>query len=138
MSAFKILYQSVLKQGKVPEKLKKPIKCYVKESSPYFLVTDDFFYVPCYFTKKAVDSFKSKHSGVNITDLKSKVVEIGDWSLEMASVDSSSVFTSFRSTFIVFNSLDISRRYWISTASKSRRVRRCFLQISIWCFILRI
>jgi len=73
----------------------KKIKCFVKESFPYFLVTDNHFYVPCYFTKRAVDDFKSKHSGVNITDLKSKVVEIGDWSLEMAKVDSSSCFTSY-------------------------------------------
>jgi hypothetical protein len=73
----------------------KKIKCFVKESFPYFLVTDNHFYVPCYFTKRAVDDFKAKHSGVNITDLKSKVVEIGDWSLEMAKVDSSSCFTSY-------------------------------------------
>jgi hypothetical protein len=73
----------------------KKIKCFVKEAFPFFLVTDNHFYVPCYFTKRAVDDFKSKHSGVNITDLKSKVVEIGDWSLEMATADSSSNFTSY-------------------------------------------
>jgi len=32
---------------------------------------------------------------VNITDLKSKVIEIADWSLEMRTVDSSTVFTSY-------------------------------------------
>merc|ERR1719506_845245 len=73
----------------------KKIKCFVKEAFPYFLVTDNHFYVPCYFTKGAVDGFKSAHSGVNITDLKSKVVEIGDWTLEMRNVDSSTVFTSY-------------------------------------------
>jgi hypothetical protein len=73
----------------------KKIKCFVKEAFPHFLVTDNHFYIPCYFTKGAVDDFKSKHSGVNITDLKSKVVEIGEWTLEMSSVDSSTVFTSY-------------------------------------------
>jgi len=73
----------------------KKIKCFVKEAFPFFLVTDNHFYVPCYFTKGAVDDFKSKHSGVNITDLKSKVVEIEKWTLEMRSVDSSTVFTSY-------------------------------------------
>lgn len=73
----------------------KKIKCFVKESFPYFLVTDTHFYVPCYFTKKAVDEFKDKSSGINLTDLKSKVVDFGDWSLEMAKVDSASVFTSY-------------------------------------------
>lgn len=73
----------------------KKIKCFVKEAFPHFLVTDNHFYVPCHFTKKAVDGFKSTHGGVNITDLKSKVVEIGDWTLEMRNVDSSTVFTSY-------------------------------------------
>jgi len=101
-SAFKQLYSSMISSGgnvasdfcDASGKVKK-IKCFVKESFPYFLVTDNHFYVPCYFTKKAVDDFKSKHSGVNITDLKSKVIEICDWSLEMAKVDSSTCFTSY-------------------------------------------
>ena len=101
-SAFKQLYSSMINSGgnvaadfhDASGKVKK-IKCFVKESFPHFLVTDNHFYVPCYFTKKAVDDFKSKHSGVNISDLKSKVIEIGDWSLEMAKVDSSTCFTSY-------------------------------------------
>ena len=49
---------------------KKQIKCFVKESFPHFLVTDGFFFVPCYFTRKAVDDFKAKFTNINITDLK--------------------------------------------------------------------
>ena len=104
-SAFKKLYSAMINNGgdisKVQSEFKdasgkvKKIKCFVKESFPYFLVTDNHFYVPCYFTKKAYDDFRSKHAGINLTDLKSKVVEIGDWSLEMAKVDSSTVFTSY-------------------------------------------
>merc|ERR1712048_1332682 len=98
-SSFKYLYSLVSKNGgdvsKVPEKLRKqPIKCYVKESHPHFLVTDDYFYIPCYFTKKAVDNFKSG-SKANITDLRSKVVLITDWPLELAKVRSEDVFTSY-------------------------------------------
>ena len=104
-SAFKQLYSGMINSGgnlnqvlsgfkDAAGKVKK-IKCFVKESFPHFLVTDNHCYVPCYFTKKAVDSFKSAHSGVNIVDLKSKIIEIGDWSLEMVKVDSSSVFTSY-------------------------------------------
>ena len=104
-SAFKQLYGLMIHTGgdvkAVQNSFKdstgkvKKIKCFVKESYPHFLVTDNHFYVPCHFTKKAVDGFKSAHSGVNITDLKSKVIEIGDWSLEMAAVDSSTNFTSY-------------------------------------------
>lgn len=104
-SAFKQLYSQMINSGgnlaSVQNSFKdsagkvKKIKCFVKESFPHFLVTDNHFYVPCHFTKGAVDGFKSAHSGVNVTDLKSKVVEIGDWSLEMRSVDSSTNFTSY-------------------------------------------
>lgn len=98
-SSFKYLWTTVFNNNgdfsKVPDKVRKtPIKCYVKESSPYFLVTDDFFYVPCYFTKKAVDSFKSAGS-TSIADLRSRVIVINDWSLELAKVKSEDVFTSY-------------------------------------------
>jgi len=82
-SAFKLLYSEVFKNGgdiaAVQTKMHNQIKCYVKESFPHFLVADNYFYVPCYFTKKSVENFKSKHSNVNITDLKSEVIIIQDW-----------------------------------------------------------
>lgn len=98
-SAFKLLWKTVLTTGKVPDKLKKPIKCFVKESSPYFLVTDDFFYVPCYFTKKAVDGFKG---GKSLADMQGKVITISDWSLEMVKVKSDQVFTSYAGVEVRF------------------------------------
>jgi len=97
-SAFKQLYSEMFRNGGDFAKLnvpKKQIKCYVKESFPHFLVTDNYFYVACYFTKKAVDEFKQKYSNMNITDLKSRVIMITEWTLEMNRVDSSSVFTSY-------------------------------------------
>lgn len=104
-SAFKQLYSQMINSGgnlsSVQNSFKdssgkvKKIKCFVKEAYPHFLVTDNHFYVPCHFSKKAVDGFKAAHSGVHITDLKSKVIEIGDWSLEMRNVDSSTNFTSY-------------------------------------------
>ena len=48
-SAFKQLFTEVLNQGgdfsKVSKDLKKPLKTYVKESYPFFLVTDGFFFI---------------------------------------------------------------------------------------------
>ena len=98
-SSFKYLYSTVFKNGgdfsKVPAKIKStPIKCFVKESYPYFLISDDYFYIPAYFTKKAVDGFKSG-SNTGIADLRSKVIIISDWSLELARVKSADVFTSY-------------------------------------------
>lgn len=75
-SAFKQLYSEIIKNGGDFSKFfqdkqsKKQIKCFVKESFPHFLVTDGFFFVPCYFTRKAVDDFKAKFTNINITDLK--------------------------------------------------------------------
>jgi len=98
VSAFQQLFSDMIRSGGDFSKVsnnKKPIKCYVKESFPHFLVTDNYFYVAAYFTKKAVDDFKSRHSNTNITDLKSRVVTISDWTLEMNRVNSSDVFTSY-------------------------------------------
>lgn len=100
VSAFKQLYTEVLKNGgdvsKLPSKIaNKNIKCFVKESGRFFLVTDAWFYIPCYFTQKAVSDFKSKNSNVNISDLEKNVVLITDWTLEMAKVKSEDVFTSY-------------------------------------------
>jgi hypothetical protein len=93
-SAFKQLYSEIFNQGgdfsKVNKDFKKPIKCYVKESYPHFLVTDGYFFVPAYFTKEAVSEFKSKFGNINITDLAEKVVVLSAWR-----VNSKDVFTSY-------------------------------------------
>ena len=98
-SAFKQLFNEMLNQGgdfsKVSKDLKKPLKTYVKESFPFFLVTDGFFFIQTYFTKAAIDEFKSKFNNVNIVDLHDKVVVLNTWSLEMRRVNSADVFTSY-------------------------------------------
>jgi len=98
-SAFKQLYTEIFNQGgdfgKVNSNLKKPIKCYVKESFPHFLVSDGYFFVPCYFTKEAVTEFHSKFSNVHIVDLAEKVIVLNNWTLEMRRVNSAEVFTSY-------------------------------------------
>lgn len=99
-SAFKQLYIDMFKKGGDFSKLadsipQKKITCYVKESYPYFLIADDFFYVPCYFTQKAVDDFKAKNPSVKIVDLKLRVIELSNWTLEMVKVNSANVFTSY-------------------------------------------
>lgn len=81
--------------SKVGKELKKPIKCYVKESFPHFMVTDGYFFVPAYFTKDAINEFKQKFSSISVVDLRDKVVVLNDWSLEMRKVNSSEVFTSY-------------------------------------------
>ena len=98
-SAFKQLYTAMFNQNgdfsKVGKDLKKPIKCFVKESFPHFLVTDGYFFVPAYFTQAAVQDFKNKHSNIVITDLHDKVIILSDWSLELNRVNSTEVFTSY-------------------------------------------
>jgi hypothetical protein len=81
--------------SKVSKDLKRPLKCYVKESYPHFLVTDGFFFVAPYFTKEAVTEFHSKYSNVNIVDLHDKVIIINNWTLELRRVNSAEVFTSY-------------------------------------------
>jgi hypothetical protein len=54
-SAFKILLTEMLNANgdwsKIPKDYRKPLKCFVKESYPYFLVTDGYFFLQTYFTK---------------------------------------------------------------------------------------
>jgi hypothetical protein len=99
VSAIKQLYTEMIQAGgdfsKVPKSFHKQLKCFVKEAFPHFLVSDAFFYVPCYFTKGAILDFKQKFPNVSITSLEHKVIVITDWSLEMKRVNSSSVFTSY-------------------------------------------
>jgi hypothetical protein len=94
-SALKSLYSDMIKSGGTASLKTSGLKLYVKESFPHFLVTDGFFYVSAYFTKKAVDEFHSKFSNLNITDLRTKVIHITDWTLEMNRVNSTNVFTSY-------------------------------------------
>ena len=74
---------------------KKNIMCFVKESSKYFLVTDAYFYIPCYFTPKAYQNFKANNANLNLTDLQNNIIFITDWSLEMSNVNSANVSTSY-------------------------------------------
>merc|ERR1712127_252693 len=100
MSAFKTLFTDMVNAGGDASKqnkdlTKQMLKVYVKETQPYFLVSDSFFYVPAYFTKAAMDEFDKKFPNVKVQDLNEKVILISNWSLELKKVDSNAVFTSY-------------------------------------------
>jgi len=100
MSAFKKLFTDMINADGDASKLNKDLskqmlKVFVKETSPYFLVSDSFFYVPAYFTQAALDNYKKNFSNVELTDLNEKVILISNWSLELKRVDSNAVFTSY-------------------------------------------
>jgi hypothetical protein len=99
-SAFKTLYTQMIQNGgeydALPQSLlKKDLQVFVKETKPYFLVSDSFFYVPAYFTSAAITEYQSKFPHVNVLDLEGKVVVITKWSLELRRVNSAEVFTSY-------------------------------------------
>jgi hypothetical protein len=81
--------------SKLPSKFKKPIKCYVKESFPHFLISDGYFYIPAYFTKEAIREFKDKISDIHVVDLQGKVVVLNKWHLEMKRAGGIQEFGSF-------------------------------------------
>jgi|Transcript_11467 hypothetical protein len=99
-SAFKTLYTQMIQNGgdynALPKDLlKKDLQVFVKETKPYFLVSDSFFYVPAYFTQAAITEYQSKFPQVNVLDLENKVIVITKWSLELRRVNSTEVFTSY-------------------------------------------
>ena len=99
-SAFKTLYTQMIQNGgdysALPQAmLKKDLQVFVKETKPYFLVSDSFFYVPAYFTQAAITEYQSKFPQVNVLDLDGKVIVITKWTLELRRVNSAEVFTSY-------------------------------------------
>ena len=99
-SAFKTLFTDLINHNGDSSKLNKDLskqmlKVFVKETSPYFLISDSFFYVPAYFTQAALDEFQKKFPTTSFSDLNQKVILISNWSLELKKVDSNSVFTSY-------------------------------------------
>ena len=99
-SAFKTLFTDLVNVGgnqaaQNAELAKQQIKVFVKETHPYFLVSDSYFYVPAYFTKAALDEFEKKFPSIKVQDLTEKVILITTWSLELKKVDSNAVFTSY-------------------------------------------
>ena len=99
-SAFKTLYTQMIQNGgdydALPKDLlRKDLQVFVKETRPYFLVSDSFFYVPAYFTAAAISEYQSKFPQVNVLDLEGKVIVINKWSLELRRVNSADVFTSY-------------------------------------------
>lgn len=99
-SAFKTLYTQMIQNGgdynALPKSLlSKDLQVFVKETRPYFLVSDSFFYVPAYFTQAAMTEYQSKFPQVNVQDLENKVIVITKWSLELKRCNSAEVFTSY-------------------------------------------
>jgi hypothetical protein len=96
-SSFKGLYTNIITSGfdckkSIPKS--KDLHVYVKESYPHFLVTDNFYFVRLYMTKKAVDDFHAANPSQHIVDLKSKTIKIKSWTIEMAK-SSNNNFTSY-------------------------------------------
>ena len=99
-SAFKTLYTKMIQSGgdyaALPaDLLRKDLQVFVKETRPYFLVSDSFFYVPAYFTQAAMSEYQSKFPQVNVLDLEGKVIVITKWTLELRKVNSKECFTSY-------------------------------------------
>jgi hypothetical protein len=97
MSSFKKLYTDIITSGfdiKKSMPKAKDLHVYVKESYPHFLVTDNYYFVRLYFTKKAVDDFKKSFPNVDIVNLKTKTIKVKSWTIEMAK-SSNNNFTSY-------------------------------------------
>lgn len=98
-SALKSLFGKYLEAGgdmmKVPEKFQLPLSLIVKETFPTFLVSDGYFYGGLYFSEEAVQEHRNNTKTHKIIDLQDFIVVLNRWSIEMAPVDSTKVFTSY-------------------------------------------
>jgi hypothetical protein len=87
-SAFKLLFSELLTTAQadfsqLSKDYRKPLKCYVKESYPHFLITDGYFFVEAAFTAHAVEDFRQKWRDVKITALANRVIIINSWVLDV-------------------------------------------------------
>lgn len=101
-SAFKLLFSELLTTAnadfsQLSKDYRKPLKCYVKESYPHFLVTDGYFFVEAAFTQQAFDDFRGKYGPVKITQLADKVIVITSWVLDVRITSSEERDASFSS-----------------------------------------
>jgi len=81
--------------SQMPLKYTSPIKCFVKESKPNFLITDGIFFINGTFTKTALESYKNSKSKYAVENLKGFLININKWRVELALVDSTKSFTSY-------------------------------------------
>lgn len=79
---------------KMPKQFRGSLRCSVKETQPYFLITDGSFFIQAYFTEKSYQTFRDNNSQLRITDLKDIMIQLNDWELEL-SVSSPDSFTSY-------------------------------------------
>jgi len=79
----------------MPAKVKVPLKFSVKETYPNLLITDGYYYTNIYLTKEAFQAHQKKVGNIKITDLKGFLIDLNQWSLELALVDSTKVFSSY-------------------------------------------
>lgn len=81
--------------SKMPAKYRSPIKCFVKESKPNFLITDGIYFLTGHFNKAALDQHKKDKPKHPLENLRGFLINIEKWHLELALVDSTKSFTSY-------------------------------------------
>ena len=81
---------------KINKKYKGPLKCAIKETYPNLLLTDGSYFISAYLTKEAYDRFKQKCGKFGLSQLRDWMLKVNKWSLELAQVNTSEVFTSYQ------------------------------------------
>lgn len=72
----------------LPRAFQQPFQCFVRETFPYFMVTDGHHYINLSFTQEALDQFH-KESGMSICDTQHFLVCVDKWSVELGLVANS-------------------------------------------------
>ena len=121
MSAFQILLRCLLEAGgdmeKVPKKFKGALRCSVKETFPFFLITDGSYFISAYFTEKSYKQFRGENSSLRVTDLQDIMVQINKWTIELVGVTADSkedqTFTQYAGVEMrmIIHQMDIKKEY---------------------------
>lgn len=89
---FKMIATELLAVGadpmQLPRALRQPFQCFVRETYPYFMVTDGYHYINLNFTFDALAKFQ-KETGMSTCDTQHFLVCVDNWSVELGLVANS-------------------------------------------------
>lgn len=98
---------------KMQKKFKGPLRCSVKETTPYFLITDGSYFLSAYFTEKSYKQFREENSSLRVTDLQDVMVQINKWTIELIGSSNIQTFTSYAGVEMrmIIHQMDIKKDY---------------------------
>lgn len=77
------------------------MRLYVHEIVPQVFICDGFQYIEAVFTKDSINDFRKHYNHMKFSHLRSKLLYVQKWSIQIRHRNSRECFTSFQNICIV-------------------------------------